>query len=280
MAGLEACLKAGADVIVNTDADNQYDAACIPALVEPIVAGRAQIVVGARPIMAVREFSLVKKLLQRLGSAVVRIASNTRIPDAPSGFRAMHSDAALRLCVFNNYTYTLETIIQAGRKNIAITSVPVRVNGETRPSRLFGSIPAYVWYSIATILRIATLYRPLRTFATLAATVAVPGFLAILRFVWFYMADDGQGHVQSLAIAGALISVSAILAMGGLIADLVAANRMVLEDIRTRQVMQGLEQARSAAAAGTAPAEREIPRGRRAANASVSLVQDRKRPGV
>ena len=175
MAGLHACLEAGADVIVNTDADNQYDAACIPDLLAPILAGRAQIVVGARPIDDIAHFSPVKRRLQRLGSRVVRLASGTRIADATSGFRAIHREAALRLYVFNSFTYTLETIIQAGRKDIPITSVPVRVNGETRPSRLFRSIPAYVWYSIVTILRIATLYRPLRTFAALAALVAAAG---------------------------------------------------------------------------------------------------------
>ena len=142
----------------------------------------------------------------------------------------------MRLYVFNSFTYTLETIIQAGRKDIPITSVPVRVNGETRPSRLFRSIPAYVWFSVVTILRIATLYRPLRTFAALAALVALPAVAAILRFLWYYASGEGDGHIQSLAIAGGLMSVSAILAMGGLVADLVAANRMVLEDIRTRQV--------------------------------------------
>ena len=141
MAGLEAGLKAGADVIVNTDADNQYDARCLPELVAPILAGRAQIVVGARPIMDIEHFSWLKKALQRLGSGVVRLASRASVPDAPSGFRAIHREAALRLCVFNEYTYTLETLIQAGRKNIPVASVPIRVNGETRPSRLVLCIP-------------------------------------------------------------------------------------------------------------------------------------------
>ncbi len=254
MAGLHACLEAGADVIVNTDADNQYDATCIPDLVAPVLSGKAQIVVGARPIDDIAHFSVVKRKLQRLGSRVVRMASGTRIADATSGFRAIHREAALRLYVFNSFTYTLETIIQAGRKDIPITSVPVRVNGETRPSRLFRSIPAYVWFSVVTILRIATLYRPLRTFAALAALVALPAVVAILRFLWYYASGEGDGHIQSLAIAGGLMSVSAILAMGGLVADLVAANRMVLEDIRTRQVRQGLDIARARAAEAAAPA--------------------------
>lgn len=259
MAGLHACLEAGADVIVNTDADNQYDATSIPDLVAPILSGGAQIVVGARPIDDIAHFSFLKRKLQRLGSRVVRLASGTRIADATSGFRAIHREAALRLYVFNSFTYTLETIIQAGRKDIPITSVPVRVNGETRPSRLFRSIPAYIWFSVVTILRIATLYRPLRTFAALAALVALPAAVAILRFVWFYAQGDGQGHIQSLAIAGGLMSVAAILAMGGLVADLVAANRMVLEDIRTRQMRQGLEQARARAAWSLPPVKESEP---------------------
>jgi len=235
MAGLEAALRAGADVIVNTDADNQYDASCVLDLVRPIVEGKALIVVGARPIADIRHFSLMKRLLQRLGSWVVRIASGTDIPDATSGFRAIHRDAALRLYVFNSFTYTLETIIQAGRKDIPIVSVPIRINGETRPSRLFASIPGYVWRSIVTIVRIALLYRPLRMFTLLAGLIALPGLVAIGRFLYFYYGGDGGGHIQSLAIAGALISVAAIVAIGGLLADLIAANRILLEDIRARQ---------------------------------------------
>lgn len=238
MAGIEAALRAGADVIVNTDADNQYDASCIPDLVAPIIAGRALIVVGARPIDDIAHFSFVKRKLQRLGSLAVRLASGTEIADATSGFRAIHRDAAIRLYVFSRFTYTLETIIQAGRKSIPVVSVPIRVNGETRPSRLFQSIPDYVRRSIVTILRIAVLYRPLRAFAALAAIVALPGVVMVARFLWLYVTDGGAGHIQSLAISAALLSIAAILAMGGLIADLIAANRMLLEDIRSRQLAE------------------------------------------
>jgi glycosyltransferase involved in cell wall biosynthesis len=243
--GLEACLKAGADVIVNTDADNQYAAASIPALVEPVVAGRAQIVIGERPIMATREFSLIKKLLQRLGSAVVRIASNTRIPDAPSGFRAMHKEAALSLCVFNNYTYTLETIIQAGRKNLAIASVQVQVNAVTRPSRLVRSIPAYVRRSLLTIVRIFILYKPLRFFLYLGTLFLVPGLVIGLRFVFQYLQGAGEGHVQSLILAAVLLVTAVVMYAVGVLADLVAANRVLLEEVRMRLLRAEVLSARS-----------------------------------
>lgn len=236
MEGLEASLKAGADVIVNTDADNQYDASCIPDLVQPILESRAQIVVGARPIAEIGHFSLIKKILQKLGSWAVRKVSGTDIPDAPSGFRAIHRDAATRLYVFNTYTYTLETIIQAGRSNIPVTSVPVRVNSDLRPSRLVKSNLNYVFRSLMTILRIFVLYKPFRFFALLAAIVGFPGVLGVIRFLYFYVISDGDGHVQSLIISAALIASAAILGIGGLLADLIAANRTLLEDLRTRQI--------------------------------------------
>lgn len=236
MTGIEMALKAGADVIVNTDADNQYCADDIHALVAPIIAGQAQIVVGARPIAEIKTFSPIKKLLQHFGSWVVRKASGTDIPDAPSGFRAYHRDAAARLHVINTYTYTLETIIQAGRKRIPMTWVPVRVNKELRPSRLFSSIPQYVGRSAKTILRIFVIYRPLWFFSVTAAVVALPGIAGIARFLMYYMQGDGTGHVQSLVLSGALLAMAVVLQMGGLLADLIAANRLLLEDIRARQL--------------------------------------------
>lgn len=234
MAGMEACLKAGADVIVNTDADNQYDAGSLPDLVAPILAGRAQIVVGERPIMEIRHFSWVKKALQRLGSAAVRVASSARVPDAPSGFRAIDRDAALRLCVFNGYTYTLETLIQAGRKNIPVASVPVRVNGETRPSRLVRSVPRYVWRSLVTIFRIFVLYKPLRFFMTLGTLLLIPGVLIGIRFVAAYLRDGGAGHVQSLILSAILVLAAFVTYAAGILADLIAANRVLLEEVRMR----------------------------------------------
>lgn len=236
MTGVTTALKVGADVIVNTDADNQYDASCIPDLVQPILDGRAQIVIGARPIDAISHFSKVKKILQKLGSWVVRIVSGTDIPDAPSGFRAIHRDAAMRLNVFNSYTYTLETIIQAGRNNIPMTSVPVRVNPDLRPSRLVKGNLSYVVRSLTTIIRIFVIYKPLRFFFLLSALTALPGLVAISRFLYFYTSGDGQGHIQSLVIAAALISCAAVLGIGGLLADLIAANRTLLEDLRTKQL--------------------------------------------
>jgi glycosyltransferase involved in cell wall biosynthesis len=236
MAGIEASLKAGADVIVNTDADNQYSSSSIPDLVAPILDGSAQIVIGARPIAGIEDFSPIKKVLQRLGSAVVRLASGTSIPDAPSGFRAMHREAALRLCVFNQYTYTLETIIQAGRKNIPLLSVPVSVNAATRPSRLVKSIPSYVVRSIVTIVRIFVLYKPLRFFMVVGTAILLPGLLLGARFLVHYITGDGSGHIQSLILAAILIVTAVVVYAAGLLSDLIAANRLLLEEIRTRQL--------------------------------------------
>jgi glycosyltransferase involved in cell wall biosynthesis len=240
MTGLEACLKRGADVIVNTDGDNQYRADCIPGLTRPILEGAAQIVVGARPIDEIAHFSPLKRRLQNLGSWVVRKASGADVADAPSGFRAIHRDAAVRLYVFNRYTYTLETIIQAGRLGIPIANAPVEVNPPTRGSRLIKSVRQYILRSAGTILRIAVLYQPLRVFAWAAALVALPGVIAFLRFLWFYASGDGAGHVQSLVIGAALIAAGAVILVGGLLADLIAANRALLAEIRGRQLIAEL----------------------------------------
>lgn len=239
MTGIEAALLHGADVIVNTDADNQYSATCIADLVRPILQGSAQIVVGARPIKEIEEFSFLKKVLQRLGSYVVRLASGTDIADAPSGFRAIHREAALQLNVFGDYTYTLETIIQAGRKSIPITSIPIQVNPETRPSRLVKSIPRYVYRSILSIARIFVLYKPLRFFFFIGMLLFIPGFLVGARFLRDYWAGNGAGHVQSLILAAILIVTSIIIMTAGVLSDLIAANRTLLEEIRMRQIRYG-----------------------------------------
>ena len=241
MTGLDACLRLGADVIVNTDADNQYNADDIPLLVRPILEGRADIVVGARPIGAIEHFSPIKKMLQKLGSWVVRVASKTDIPDAPSGFRAMSRAAAQQMMVFNDYTYTLETIIQAGQKNMAITSVPIRVNEDLRPSRLVKSIPSYIKRSIATIIRIFVIYRPFRFFGTLGAILFGLGFLIGLRFLWFYLADGGDGHIQSLILSGALLVMGFQTILVAFMADLLAANRKLLEEIRYRAIARDMQ---------------------------------------
>jgi len=232
MNGLDACLKAGADVIVNTDADNQYHANDIPLLTAPILEGKADIVVGARPIEAIEHFSPVKKFLQKLGSWVVRMASKTDIPDAPSGFRAMSRAAAQQLMVFNDYTYTLETIIQAGQKNMAITSVPVRVNEDLRPSRLVKSIPSYIKRSIVTIIRIFVIYRPFRFFGTIGALLFGLGMLIGVRFLGYYFSGEGEGHIQSLILAGALLVMGFQTILVAFLADLLAANRKLMEEVR------------------------------------------------
>ena len=245
MAGIEASLKAGADVIVNTDADNQYAGNSIGDLVAPILEGKAQIVVGARPISDIREFSAVKKALQRIGSAVVRIASGTRIPDAPSGFRAIHAAAAIRLNVFGDYTYTLETIIQAGRKGIPITSVPIRVNPTTRPSRLVRSVPSYVCRSMFNIARVFVLYKPLRFFSTIGVALLLPGIVLGLRFLYYYQVDGGAGHIQSLILSAILIVSAMIVFVAGVLSDLIASNRVLLEELRMRQLLSEVEACRS-----------------------------------
>ena len=244
MTGLDACLRLGADVIVNTDADNQYNAQDIPALTAPVLAGVADIVVGARPIDTIEHFSPVKKMLQKLGSWVVRVASKTDIPDAPSGFRAMSRSAAQRLMVFNDYTYTLETIIQAGQKNMAITSVPIRVNGDLRPSRLVKSIPSYIKRSIVTIVRIFVIYRPFRFFVSIGGVLFSIGFVIGLRFLAYYIQGDGGGHVQSLILATMLMGMGFQTILIAFLADLLAANRKLLEEIRSTQKIMLLNEQR------------------------------------
>lgn len=232
MTGLDACLNLHADVIVNTDADNQYSAEDIPLLVAPILEHRAEMVIGERPISTIDHFSPIKKYLQKLGSWVVRVASNTNIPDAPSGFRAMSRATAQKMMVFNDYTYTLETIIQAGQKNITITSVSVRVNEDLRPSRLVKSISSYIKRSIITIVRIFIIYRPFRFFGTIGTVLFTAGFLLGLRFLYKYLTGDGNGYVQSLILASILMGMGFQTILVAFITDLLSANRKLLEDLR------------------------------------------------
>jgi len=232
MSGLRASLAAEADIIVNTDADNQYCADDIPHLIEPILLKQAEIVVGARPITNIPHFSPIKKTLQRLGSYVVRLASNTNIPDAPSGFRAFSREAAYQINVFDNYTYTLETIIQAGQKGMAITSVPVRVNGDLRPSRLVKSTPTYILRSMTTILRIFMLYKPLRFFLLAGSVPFSLGFLLGVRWLIFFLMGTERTRIPSLILTAILILIGFQLWMFGLVADLMAANRRLIEDIQ------------------------------------------------
>ncbi len=234
MAGLEASLKAGADIIVNTDADNQYCADDIPKLVQPILLRQSEIVVGARPIDKIRDFSPAKKVLQKFGSWVVRLASDTNIPDAPSGFRAFSREAALQMNVFNEYTYTLETIIQAGQKGIPITWVPIRTNGYLRPSRLVKSIPSYIRRSIFTILRIFLAYKPLRFFLMAGSVPFTIGFLLGVRWLLLYFGGTTRSHVPSLILAAIAILIGFQLWILGLVADVLSVNRKLLEEIQVR----------------------------------------------
>ncbi|MDY2814124.1 MAG: glycosyltransferase family 2 protein [Dorea sp.] len=232
MAGLDACLKNGADIIVNTDADNQYCADDIEKLVRPIVEGKSDIVIGERPIDSTEHFSPLKKRLQHLGSWVVRVASKTDIPDAPSGFRAYSREAAMQMNVTNEYTYTLETIVQAGRNKIAMTSVPIRTNEELRPSRLFNSMFGYVKKSMVTILRAFMMYKPLRFFTILAAIPFLIGFAIGIRFIVYFIMGAGAGHIQSLILASTLMMIGFMTFVIGLQADIIACNRKLLEDIQ------------------------------------------------
>lgn len=241
MAGLETCLKLGADVIVNTDADNQYNARDIPTLVKPILDGKADIVVGARSIDATEHFSLAKKLLQKIGSLVVRYVSKTNIQDAPSGFRAIARDAAMRLNVFSEYTYTLETVIQAGQKNMVITSVPIRTNEDLRPSRLMQSIPFYIRQSVLTILRIFVVYKPFRFFMTIGLLLISLGFIIGLRFLFYYFFAPETGQfIQSLILAAILIGIGFQTVLVGFLADLQSVNRTLLEEVQYRLRRTGL----------------------------------------
>lgn len=233
-AGIEHAIGLGADIIVNTDADNQYCADDIPALIAPILQGEADIVIGERPIGSIEHFSPAKKILQNLGSAAVRFFSRTEVKDAPSGFRAFSRRAAMRLNVFNEYTYTLETIIQAGQKHMAIASVPIRVNKPTRESRLVRSIPDYVRRSVATILRVFIVYRPLRFFSLLSAITFLPGFILGLRFLYYFMIGHGQGKIQSVVLAAFLMGLGLLFLVIGIVTDLISVNRKLLEQANAR----------------------------------------------
>ncbi len=232
MAGLDACLSYGADIIVNTDADNQYCGSDIAALIKPILDGKADIVIGERPIDDTPHFSFAKKKLQHFGSWVVRLASKTGIPDAPSGFRAFSRDAAMHINVVNEYTYTLETIVQAGRNKMAITSVPIHTNPQLRESRLFHSMGSYVKKSMLTILRALLMYRSL---AVLTAVGLIPFLIGLgigIRFLVFYFSGATSGHIQSLILACTLMIIGFMTFVIGMLADVISANRKIMEDVQ------------------------------------------------
>ncbi len=234
MAGIDACIRNGADIIVNTDADNQYCGEDIEKLVRPILNNEAEIVIGERPIDNIDDFSPLKKKLQHFGSFVVRKASATDIPDAPSGFRAFSRDAALHINVINSYTYTLETIVQAGRNRMAIISVPIRTNPELRKSRLFHSMGGYIKKSMLTIIRAFMMYKPLVFFLICGSIPFLIGVVMIVRFLIFFFHGAGMGHIQSLVVASMLVMVGFMTFIMGFQADIIAANRKILEDVQFR----------------------------------------------
>ncbi|KJR46151.1 Glycosyltransferase [Desulfosporosinus sp. I2] len=234
MAGIDACLHLGADIVVNTDADNQYCGADIEKLVRPILEEKADIVIGERPIDETEHFSWKKKKFQYIGSLVVRLASGTKVPDAPSGFRAYSREAALRLNVVNEYTYTLETIIQAGHNKIAMTSVPIRTNPETRESRLFKNMWAYMRRSSSVIIRSFMMYKPLKFFGTCGTIIFLLGVALGVRYLFYLIGGTGEGHIQSLILSAILILMGVQTFIVGLQADIIAANRKILEDVQYR----------------------------------------------
>ncbi len=258
MLGIQSSLARGADIIVNTDADNQYVGADIPQLVAPILVGKADIVIGARPIGTIEHFSLAKKLLQKAGSAVVKLVSGTTVLDAPSGFRAFSRDAALSLNVFSKYTYTLETIIAAGQKNFNVVSVPIRVNRDLRPSRLVRSVPAYVRKSMITIVRMFVVYRPFRFFMVIGAVIFAAGTAIAARFLYYYFVlQQGSGKVQSLLLAAVLLMMGFHTMLLAFVTDLLSVNRRLLEELqayhRERAIREG------GAWLGAAGPTRELP---------------------
>lgn len=243
--GLDACLRLGADIIVNTDGDNQYAGSDIPKLVQPIIEGKAEIVIGDRQTDKIKQFSRFKKFLQKLGSRVVRQLSGTDIPDVVSGFRAISRDAALKLNIISPYSYTIEMVIQAGKKNMAITHVPISINPKTRESRLFKSIPSFVGRQLSSMIRMYAMYEPLRVFFYMGLTLSIIGALPIVRFLYFYFTGDGGGHLQSLVLGGVLLIIGFVTFMIGLVADLISFNRQLteitLEKVRKIELQQRVE---------------------------------------
>ena len=255
MMGIRRCLELGADIIVNTDGDNQYQGGCIGNLIRPVVQGSADIVVGARPIEDIAHFSWLKKRLQRWGSHIVQRFSGTDVPDTTSGFRAYSAEAAMRLHVFNRYTYTLETIIQAGHMHMRITHVPIKVNPKTRESRLISSIPRYVRRSGSIILRSYITYKPLRTFFYFSLLPALAGLAICLRFLYFYVSEQSaSGHIQSLILAAVLLIIAFLLLSLGILADLMSANRKLIQEAlfaTSRQMYQNRDTSDKAVSGST-----------------------------
>lgn len=241
VAGLQKSLEIGADIIVNTDADNQYCANDIEKLVKPILAGDADIVIGTRPVSKIEHFSPLKKILQKLGSCVMRLISSTEVEDAPSGFRAFSRNSALQLNVFDNYTYTLETIIQARAKGLILKCVPINVNADLRKSKLVKSMFDYIIRSVFTMIRMFIIYRPFRFFAIIAGLFLTLGTILGLRFLYYYVFSSGNGHIQSLILSAILIITGVQIAVIAVLSELMSINRKLLEDIQKRIKLQDLK---------------------------------------
>lgn len=237
--GIKKAVELDADIIVNLDADNQYKASDIPKLIQPILEKKADIVIGARPIEKIKSFSPLKKMLQKLGSYVMRKISGADILDAPSGFRAFTKEAAQKINIFDNYTYTMETIIQAQNKGLTIKSVPIEVNEELRPSRLVKNNFDYIKRSVFTMMRFVIIYKPFRFFMKLSLILLFLGFILGFRFVYFYITESGQGHIQSLILCAILILMAVQSLFFAVIADLLAINRKLLEDIQIKVQKNG-----------------------------------------
>lgn len=241
VAGINKALEIGADIVVNTDADNQYCAADIEKLIKPILAGEADIVIGSRPVSEIEHFSPLKKLLQKLGSGVMRLISSTEVEDAPSGFRAFSRNAAMQLNVFDNYTYTLETIIQAKAKGLILKCVPIRVNPDLRKSKLVRNMFDYIRRSMFTMIRMFIIYRPFRFFAILAGMFFLVGALIGLRFLYYFVFESGVGHIQSLILSAILIITGVQVGVIAVLSELLSINRKILEDIQKRLKHQDLQ---------------------------------------
>jgi glycosyltransferase involved in cell wall biosynthesis len=232
--GIASCLELGADIIVNTDGDHQYRGADIPRLIQPILEGRAEVVIGNREVTQVQHFSPLKRKLQVLGSTVVSMLSHVKVPDATSGFRAYSREAALRMNVFSNFSYTLETLFLVENHRIPITHIPIKINKPLRPSRLFSNLLTYLKKSSVTIVRIYTLYEPLRSFFYIGSFIFFIGLMAVLRFLYYYFSGSGTGHIQSLILSGALLTIGFQMWVLGILADLISINRRLSEEILYR----------------------------------------------
>jgi glycosyltransferase involved in cell wall biosynthesis len=238
MTGLETCLRLGADIIVNTDGDNQYNGADIPKLIAPILKGEADMVIGDRQTEDIEHFGFLKKKLQKAGSKMVRMLSNTDVPDAVSGFRAFSRQAAMQINIVSRYSYTVETVIQAGDKRMKIASVPVRTNPKTRESRLITSIPRFVFNQVSTMVRMYTMFKPLKMFVIMGGFFFLGGLIPTVRFVYFYMLGQGGGHIQSLVLAAVLLLIGIQLFVLGLLGDVISFNRKLIEEtlLRVRRI--------------------------------------------